>query len=118
MGHLTASYLLGNVSSYGQKNISGDFDAIGFLKQLFRWLQQFMIPAIALGGLILIGYSVLKTVKNFTGDERTHTSWMRIFAMLIVGGGMLFGGLAMLQDLAGGGVKTIEDMGTGGLLLF
>ena len=79
--------------------------------------------AIAGGGLIaLIGtvgvvWGAVLLVKKLMAGQQDQTNWMKIIALILIGGAMMVGGFVLISNIAAGGRTTIEDLGTGGFIL-
>lgn len=63
-------------------------------------------------GLIWGGVLLLKKLMS----EQSRESWVKIVALLLVGGALLASGITLLLNFAQGGATTIEDLGGGGAI--
>ena len=67
------------------------------------------LALIGIAGVVWGGFLMIR--KLMGGQQAQQDSWFKIVALIIVGGAMLFGGMAILLNLAQGGKKTIENFG-------
>lgn len=70
---------------------------------------------IMLIGVILIIVAVYQLAKKFIAPQSAGPGgWATPIMMLIIGGALAVGGWQFIYNIAQGGKKTIEDLGTGG----
>lgn len=89
-----------------------DWDVGSFLTNSTDQLKTWGGLVISLLGVILIIVGVFQLVKKFISPQQGGGGWAMPIVMIIVGGALLTGGWALLAKIAGGGQKTIEDLGS------
>ncbi|MCL6663446.1 hypothetical protein [Paenibacillus amylolyticus] len=83
--------------------------------KLGSWGSLFVI----LLGTICVIYAVYQIVTGLMSHGKKQTNWFIAITLLLVGGAISApGGYKLITDIAGGGKKTIEDLGTGAVMLF
>lgn len=92
--------------------VQTDWDVGSFLINSKEQLKQWGGLVISLLGVILIIVGVFQLVKKFISPQSAQGGWVMPIIMVIVGGALLTGGWSLLAKIAGGGQKTIEDLGT------
>lgn len=60
--------------------------------------------------LLVAGFKVFQKLTN----EQSRESWAKIVGLVVLGGVLLYGGYAMLANLAEGGKNTIDEFGDSG----
>ncbi len=63
-------------------------------------------------GVVLIIWAVVILVKNFISKNQ-QPEWFKPIIMLIIGGALAIGGWSFVFNIAQGGKKTIDDLGSG-----
>lgn len=92
--------------------VQTDWDVGSFLTNSKEQLKTWGGLVISLLGVILIIVGVFQLVKKFIAPQSAQGGWVMPIIMVIVGGALLTGGWSLLAKIAGGGQKTIEDLGT------
>lgn len=64
-------------------------------------------------GMVAVLWGGFLLVRKLMGGPQNQDNWLKIVALLIVGGAMIFGGMALLLNFAKGGGTTIEGFGSG-----
>lgn len=64
------------------------------------------ICGIVWGGFLL--------ARKLMSGQQNQDSWLKIVGLIIVGGGLVFGGMGLLLNFANGANKTVTDFGEGG----
>lgn len=74
---------------------------------------------LSLVGLIIVVFAGIAIAKKLLGGANgaQQDSWLKVVLMLVIGGAMMFGGIAMFVNIAEGGKTTIEELGGGFILL-
>lgn len=93
-------------------DVQTDWDVGSFLTNSKEQLKTWGGLVISLLGVILIIVGVFQLVKKFIAPQSAQGGWVMPIIMVIVGGALLTGGWSLLAKIAGGGQKTIEDLGT------
>lgn len=97
---------------------AGEWDLISFLGNTQNYLEIAGGAIITLFGLAIVLWAVFMLTKKFFGNQQQQNeSWVKIIAAGIVGGALLFGGIALVLNIAAGGQTTIEELGGGTILL-
>lgn len=60
--------------------------------------------------LLVAGFKLFQKLTN----EQSRESWAKIVGLIVLGGVLLYGGYAMLANLAEGGKNTIDEFGDSG----
>lgn len=71
------------------------------------------LALIGMAGLVWGGFLLFKKLMS----EQSRESWLKIVALIILGGSMVFGGIAIILNFARGGQETIENFGNNGVIL-
>lgn len=65
---------------------------------------------IGMAGIIWGGFLLARKLMS---GQQNQDSWIKIVALIIVGGGLVFGGMGLLLNFAKGANKTVNDFGNG-----
>ena len=71
------------------------------------------LALIGMAGLVWGGFLLFKKLMS----EQSRESWIKIVFLIILGGAMVFGGIAIILNFARGGQETIENFGNNGTIL-
>lgn len=71
------------------------------------------LALIGMAGLVWGGFLMFKKLMS----EQSRENWLKIVALIILGGAMVFGGIAIILNFARGGQDTIENFGNNGTIL-
>lgn len=98
-------------------NLEADesWDLESFFNNATDYTQEIgagFLAFIGICGLTMGGFFLVR--KLMGGQAAQQDSWVKIVALILVGGAMLFGGMALLLNFAEGGKDTIENFGNGG----
>lgn len=94
---------------------AADWDLLSFFTNAESYGRLIGAGLVTLLGLIILIVAAVFIAKKFLGNgQRDDKSWLIIVVMLLVGGAFLVGGLGFITNIASGGQKTFEDLGTGG----
>lgn len=104
---LTAGLLM---STTGIAETGWDFGS--FMLNAISRIQTWGGYVIILIGIIMILVSVYQFATGFISHGKKQTNWGVAIALLILGGAFAAGGWTFVASVAGGGKKTIEDLGT------
>lgn len=107
---------LAPVLAQGGSGITADesWDLESFFNNATDYTQEIggaFLAFIGICGLTGGGFFLVR--KLFGGQTAQQDSWFKIVALILVGGAMLFGGMALLLNFAEGGKDTIENFGNG-----
>lgn len=97
----------------------GAWDLTSFLNNAYKQIGEWGKLLLMLLGIILIVVSGVKIWRNFTSESaQRQPRWGMTIAGLLVGGALSVStGWTLLNDIAQGGQKTIQDLG-GGAIVF
>lgn len=101
-------------SDHSEITADKNWDLETFFKSATKYTQEVggaFLALIGIAGLVWGGF--LGVRKLMGGQQAQQDSWFKIVALIIVGGAMLFGGMALLLNFAAGGRSTIENFGNG-----
>lgn len=94
------------------------WDLVSFLNNAQAYLMVAGGALITLIGLVLVVWSVVYIAKKFLGGNNgQQDSWIKIVVMLLIGGALMTGGIVLITSIAAGGKATIDDLGSGLILL-
>lgn len=100
---------------------SGTWDLRTFLTNSFDTLGEWFSLAIMILGLVAVAFAAWQIVTGLMSQGRKQTNWGLSIGLLLVGGALsATTGFEFIQGIAGGGRKTIEDLGgnAGTILLY
>ncbi|MGC6586664.1 hypothetical protein ACPV3A_17055 [Paenibacillus sp. Dod16] len=98
--------------------LTGAWDLGSFLENARETLGVWGSSFIMILGVLALIYSVYQIVTGLWSQGKKQTNWFVVILLLIVGGVISVPtGFEFVKDIAGGGRKTIEDLG-GGTILF
>lgn len=97
----------------------GAWDLTSFLTNAYKQVGEWGKLLLMLLGIILIVVSGIKIWRNFTSESaQRQPRWGMTICGLFVGGALsISSGWRLLNDIAQGGQKTIQDLG-GGAIVF
>lgn len=83
-----------------------------FLNKGGQTLKQWAGYLIVIFGIAMLVAAVYMLTKGLIGQGKGQpVPWMTILLLIVIGGALLAGGFSFLETVAGGGKKTIEDLG-------
>lgn len=89
------------------------FDVGTFLKNATTTTQGWGGLALGLVGTVgMVVLGIMLVVKFFTNSLQ-QWSWIKLIIGLLASGAAAAGGFALINSIASGGKKTIEDLGNG-----
>lgn len=89
-----------------------------FLKNSTTTVSGWFSLGITLLGIVAVAYAAYQIVTGLMSHGKKQTNWAIAIILLLVGGAIsASSGFAFIQGIAGGGKKTIEDLGNGGTIL-
>lgn len=100
-------------------DVSADnnWDLETFFQNSTKYTQNVGGAFLALIGIAGLTWGGFLGVRKLMGGQQAQAdSWFKIVALIITGGAMLFGGMALLLNFAAGGKTTIENFGNGMIL--
>lgn len=89
------------------------WDLETFLNNATEYGQVIGGSILSFMGMIGVVWGGVLLVKKLL-SEQSRDNWVRIAALILVGGAMLFGGITLILRFARGGSDTIENFGNGG----
>lgn len=97
----------------------GAWDLTSFLTNAFKQVSEWGKLALMLLGIILVVVSGIKIWRNFVSESaQRQPRWGMTICGLLVGGALsISSGWTLLNDIAQGGQKTIQDLGGGAVIL-
>lgn len=93
------------------------WDLVSFLKGTGNYAQIAGGALLVLLGIIGVVWGGVLAVRKLMGGQQNNDSWIKIAALIIVGGAFLAGGWTFILMLSSGGQKTITDLGAGAISL-
>lgn len=93
----------------------GDWDLETFFTNATDYAKVAGGAFLSLVGVIGIIWGGTLLIKKLM-SEQSRESWVKIVALIILGGALLFGGINLILDFAEGGKNTVENFGTGTVL--
>lgn len=89
-----------------------DWDLGSFLQNAAKVLKQWGGYFIILVGVVMVVAAVYQIAKGLISHGKgPGTNWGVAISLLILGGAFMTGGFAFVAKIAGGGQKTIEEIG-------
>ena len=104
--------LAANGRGRGADTGGDDWDLITFFENGTDYGQAAGGAFLSLMGLIGLIWGATLLVKKLM-SEQSRESWVKIVALLLIGGALLASGITLVLNFANGGATTIEDMGNG-----
>lgn len=92
--------------------IYGAWDLGSFLQNMTETIKTWGGYFIILIGVVMIIVSVYQIAKGLITHGRGQTNWFVAVFLLILGGAFAVGGYSFVANIASGGKKTIEDLGS------
>lgn len=91
---------------------SSGWDLRNFLNNSFSTLGEWFSLAVMILGIVAVAYSIYQIVTGLMSQGKKQTNWAVTIILLLVGGALsMTTGFQFVQKIAGGGRKTIEDLG-------
>lgn len=108
-----------NDFQYGLLTGAKAFDIGTFLSNSSSTLGKWFSLAAIIIGLVAIIYAIWQIASGLMSHGKKQVNWFVTVALLLFGGMLTFsgGGFDYVKGIAGGGQKTIEDLGTGGAIV-
>lgn len=93
---------------------AGGWDLSSFLDNSFGTLGAWFSSAAMIIGIIAIMFAIWQIVSGLMSQGKKQTNWGLALLLLLVGGMLsMASGFEFVKDIAEGGKKTIEELGTG-----
>lgn len=93
-------------------NVPMAWDLGSFLQNSSKTLKQWGGYFIILVGVVMVVASIYQIAKGLISHGKgPGTNWGVAISLLILGGAFMTGGFAFVANIAGGGQKTINDLG-------
>lgn len=67
-------------------------------------------------GLAAMVWGAVLLIKKLMAGQQNQDNWIKIIALIIVGGAIAVAGFPLIFEIGSGGQKTIEDLGGGTFL--
>ena len=93
------------------------WDVSSFLKNSEKQLKDWGGGIILIIGVVMIIASVWQIASGLMSHGKKQTNWAIALLLLIVGGAFVAGGWGFVSNIASGGKKTIEDLGSGSIVI-
>jgi hypothetical protein len=88
------------------------WDLRNFLENSFTTLGEWFSLAVMIVGIVAVAYAIWQIVSGLMSQGKKQTNWAVAIILLLVGGALsMTTGFEFVQSIAGGGRKTIEDLG-------
>lgn len=98
---------------------SSGWDLRNFLNNSFDTLGEWLGLIVMIIGLVAVFYAIWQIVTGLMSQGKKQTNWGVAIILLIVGGALsATTGFQFVQDIAGGGRSTIEDLGGQTITMF
>lgn len=65
-------------------------------------------------GMVAVIWGGFLLVRKLMSGQQNQDNWLKIVALLVLGGAMVFSGVALLLNVAKGGQDTVKGFGNGG----
>lgn len=114
MTNLMTSQLM---TSQLMTNLMLNWDLGSFLENATTRLKDWGGLFIVLIGVVMIVVGVFQIGSGLMSGGKKQVNWFIAIALLIIGGALMVGGWGFVSKIAGGGKKTIEDLGTGATMI-
>ena len=88
-----------------------DWDIGSFLNNTTTTIKSWGGALIILIGIVMMIYAVYMIAKGLMTHGKGQTNWAVAIITLIIGGALAVGGFAMVDSIASGGAKTINQLG-------
>lgn len=105
-------YIMSNVYA------AAGWDLGSFITNATKTVQSWGGASLTLLGIIGIIIAAYQITTGLISHGKKQVNWGVSLALLIIGGALSTSGLKLVMDIAQGGQKTIEDLGTGVNALF
>ncbi|WP_435109324.1 hypothetical protein [Nocardiopsis synnemataformans] len=93
------------------------WDLVSFFDNAREYVALAGGGLLALMGTIGVVWGGVLLIKKLMASQQDQTSWVKIIALILIGGALMVGGFSLISDIAAGGRTTIEDLGGGMILL-
>lgn len=93
-----------------------EWDLVSFFENARNYAKLVGGGLLALLGTVGVVWGGVLLIKKLMAGHQNQDSWMKILALILVGGALMAGGFALISQIASGGKTTIEDLG-GGLIV-
>lgn len=95
--------------------VLASFDVTTFIKNGTTTAQGWFSGLTLLAGLVCIFIGIWQTASGLWSQGKKQTNWIVTIGLILFGGALTAtgGGFEFMKDMAGGGRKTIEDLGKG-----
>jgi hypothetical protein len=104
--------VLNSMALKAMTTVPMSWDLGSFLQNAAKTLKTWGGYFIILVGVVMVVASVYQIAKGLISHGRgPGTNWAVAIALLILGGAFMTGGFAFVANIAGGGKKTINDLG-------
>lgn len=96
---------------------SASWDLLSFLQSATNYVQGAGGALLVLMGTAGVVWGGVLLIKKLMASQQDQTSWVKIIALILIGGALMVGGFNLISSIAAGGKTTIEDLGGGMILL-
>ncbi|MEU3016588.1 hypothetical protein ABZ635_04225 [Nocardiopsis sp. NPDC007018] len=96
---------------------SASWDLLSFLQSATSYVQGAGGALLVLMGTAGVVWGGVLLIKKLMASQQDQTSWVKIIALILIGGALMVGGFNLISSIAAGGKTTIEDLGGGMIVL-
>ncbi len=93
------------------------WDIENFLNNLKTKIQKWGGLLVAAMGAVAVVWGFVMLITGLMSHGKKPTNWLIVIALILVGGALMASGWNLMEKVAKGGEKTINDLGGGGLIL-
>jgi hypothetical protein len=93
------------------------WDLVSFLENANEYAGVAGGALLSLFGTIGVVWGGVLAIKKLMATHHDQTSWIKIVALILIGGALMVSGFSLLANIAAGGRTTIEDLGGSMILL-
>ena len=93
-----------------------EWDLVSFMNNAKSYASLVGGGLLALLGTVGVVWGGVMLIKKLMAGQQNQDSWLKILALILVGGALMAGGFGLISQIAAGGKTTIEDLG-GGLII-
>lgn len=108
--------MLNTLATITQLPAAAGWDLVSFLKNAADYAKIAGGALVTLIGVVAVVWGAVLLVKKFM-SEQSRDSWLKIIALMLIGGAIVASGAAIIWTVTSGGQQTIEDLGGGSILL-
>lgn len=92
------------------------WDLTSALQNAGEYLKVAGGALLVLMGILAMIWGAVLLIKKLMSGQGNQDNWLKIGALIIVGGALAVAGFPLIFEIGSGGQKTIEDLGGGTFL--